>query len=93
MWRHVDLVRPDVSKEHVASTFGVQKSASEQADSYPLTLFLAHRFSTLEMEVARSSKTYILTRPTRRNIPEDCILYSHRCEGLKSYIILLVYEI
>jgi hypothetical protein len=29
-----------------------------------------------------------LTRATRRNIPEDTILHSHRCENLKSYTYL-----
>jgi hypothetical protein len=57
MWRHVDLVRTDVSKERVASIFRVENSAREQAASYPLTLFLEHRFSTLKMEVTRSSET------------------------------------
>jgi hypothetical protein len=28
----------------------------------------------------------ILTRATWRNIPEDSILHSHRCENLKSYL-------
>jgi hypothetical protein len=34
--------------------------------------------------------TEILTRATRRNIPEDDILHSHRRENLKSYIVLFV---
>jgi hypothetical protein len=45
-------------------------------------------FSTLKMEAIRSSETFDFIRPTRRNIPEDAILHSHRRENLKSYIAL-----
>jgi hypothetical protein len=30
MWRHVDLVGTEVSEEHIASIFRVEKSASEE---------------------------------------------------------------
>jgi hypothetical protein len=33
-------------------------------------------------------KTSVLTRATRRNIPEDDILHRYRLENLKSYIAL-----
>jgi hypothetical protein len=37
------------------------------------------------MEATCSSETSVYSKPTRRHIPEDGILHSHRRENLKSY--------
>jgi hypothetical protein len=40
------------------------------------------------MEEICFTETFVPTRATRRNIPEDGILHSHRRENLKSYTVL-----
>jgi hypothetical protein len=45
-------------------------------------------FSTLKMEMIRSSETSVYTESTRRHIPEDGIIHSHRRENHKSYLYL-----
>jgi hypothetical protein len=45
----------------------------------------------LKMEAIRSSETTVNKISTRRHIPEDGILHSHRREKLKSYFLPFVF--
>jgi hypothetical protein len=86
MWRRVALVIIDVSEERVASIFRVVQCGSVcyTANVVPSSLIL----STLVRKATCSSGTSVLTRATRRHIPEDGILHSHHRENLEAYTAL-----
>jgi hypothetical protein len=71
MLRGVALVRSDVSEELSTSIIRVTR--------------IGKLGKTLVITALSTYETAVLTRATRRNIPEDAILYSHRHENLKSY--------
>jgi hypothetical protein len=73
----VTVLRTDVSKEYIASIFRVERISQLRSviqllvtAAVSISLILA----AVMMEAIRSSETWLLTRATRRNIPEDGIV-------------------
>jgi hypothetical protein len=86
MLRRVALVRTVVSEE-CSNSITIFRSLCQllvTANVVPSSPI----FVTLRMEAPSSSEKLVLTRARWRNILEDCIIYSHRRENFKSYMVL-----
>jgi hypothetical protein len=77
MLRRVALVRTDVPEELSASFIRVTRIGE-------LALFLGHRFFWPWWRRRNVPPKRRFLQESRRNIPEDTILHSHRRENLKS---------
>jgi hypothetical protein len=77
MWHRESPLRTEFSEEQIAS-IRVKRLTDLVTANVPSTLIL----SKLMIEAIHSPETSVLTRATRRHIPEDSILRSYRRENL-----------
>jgi hypothetical protein len=71
MWRHVDLVWTDVSEEHIASIFRVEKFANQEpawaTQFLALGLFYPEDGGDTFLRNVSSHKIYAVPHPRRRH--------------------------
>jgi hypothetical protein len=85
--RRMTLVRTDVSEERISSIIRVTRinklaATLVTANIAPISPILV----TLMIQEISSFETLVLTGATRRHIPENSIIHSHRSENLSSYL-------
>jgi hypothetical protein len=90
MYRRLALVRSDISEKSIACIIRV-KTISEPVTVASVLIQLVFIRSVLQLLLLLTlflASTSVLTRATRRHVPQNGILHDHRRENLKSYTAL-----